>query len=83
MAEQHKNLKEILMRGAAENNDAQKVSVLFYTSRSDRKILDHVLSSVNTFAVTVLVRKSFLLGKRSPAASHDLPAWPAVVRCTD
>ena len=53
-------------------NDVLKVSVLFYLSRSDRKILDRVLKSKHMSShVTVLAETNFLLGLRSPAALFD------------
>ena len=49
-----------------------KVSVLFYTRRSARKILDRVLRSDDFIcSVTVLEQRTFLLGYRSPAAPID------------
>ena len=45
--------------------------MLFCTSRSDRKILDRVLKSKETLAVTV--QWNFLLGLRSPPAPIDDP----------
>ena len=46
-----------------------KRGVVFYTSRSERKIFGRALKTQhNSFAVVVLEKKNFLLGKRSPAA---------------
>ena len=45
-----------------------KVSLLLYSSRSDRKIRDLVLMINNTLLVTVLAWMNFLLRWRSPAA---------------
>ena len=53
-------------------NDVLNVSVLFYLSRSDRKILDRVLKSKHMSShVLVLAETNFLLGLRSPAALFD------------
>ena len=51
-----------------------KVSVVFNTSRSERKILYRSLRTQHhSFATAVLVKKNFLIGLRSPAASRCNP----------
>ena len=54
-----------------KTDDVLKVSVSFYTLRSDRKILGRILRRKKTFEVTVLAYRNFLLGWRSPAAPID------------
>ena len=44
-----------------KTNDVLKVSVLLYTPRSDRKIIDRILGKYSC-VVTVLAWKNFLLG---------------------
>ena len=69
MAAQRQIVKTTLMRRATETCDVLlKKSVLFYTTRSDREIADHVL------------RRKIFRGHFE--CIEELPAW-LVARCTD